>query len=170
LWFAWVTFFRTLFDPEFAARAWAVRDGLPAAPAPAAPKKELPPPPSTDAALQLLALLQQDGRLVDFLEQDVAEFSDADIGAAARAVHEGARKALRAHVKLEAVRSEEEGSTVTLEEGFNADSVKLSGNVGGKPPYKGVVRHRGWRAKSISLPVAVSGHDVKVLCPAEVEL
>src|SRR5262249_9062596 len=122
------------------------------------------------AALQLLAVLQRDGRLIDFLEQDVAAFSDADIGAAARAVHEGARKALRAHVALAPVRDEEEGATVTLADGFDAASIKLAGNVTGRAPYKGVLRHRGWRAKNISLPVAVKGHDVAVLCPAEVEL
>jgi hypothetical protein len=166
LWFAWVCFFRTLFDPGFATRAWTVKDALPEAPK----KKELPPPPSTDAALQLLALFQREGRLIDFLEQDVASFSDADIGAAARAVHEGSRKALRAHVTLSPVRDEEEGAKVKLEDGFDAESVKLSGNVSGKPPFEGVMRHRGWRAARISLPVATAGHDVTVLCPAEVEL
>ena len=175
LWFAWVCFFRTLFDPEFAARAWSVRAALPA-PEPKAPtkapepKRELPPPPSTDAALQLLSLLQREGRLVDFLEQDITSFEDAEIGAAARAVHDGARKALHAHLKLEPVRAEEEGAKVTLDNGFDAESVKLSGNVSGKGPFTGVLRHRGWRAKDLSLPVAVKGHDVHVICPAEVEL
>ena len=184
LWFAWVCFFRALFDGDFAARAWTVKDALPAAPA--APKKlekaetsekpaktehrPPPPPPSTDAALQLLGLLQREGRLVDFLEQDVAGFEDAEIGAAARAVHEGTRKALRAHVTLSPVRDEEEDAKLTLPEGFDAASVKLTGNVTGKAPFTGTLRHRGWRATSISLPVAVEGHDVRVLCPAEVEL
>jgi hypothetical protein len=188
LWFAWACFFRTLFDPDFAARAWHVRDALPEAPKPArervapATKPDAGPvapvapavapvaPPSTDGALQLLALLQREGRLVDFLEQDIASFDDADIGAAARAVHEGSRKALRAHVTLEPVRSEEEGAKVTLQDGFDAESVKLSGNVSGKGPFKGVLRHRGWRVKDVHLPVAVKGHDVHVVCPAEVEL
>jgi hypothetical protein len=173
LWFAWVCFFRALFDAEFAGRVWGVRD----APAlagksaqPAAKERAAVVAPSTDAALQLLSLMQREGRLLDFLEQDVAAFDDADIGAAARAVHEGTRKALRAHVKLEVVRAEEEGAKITLNEGYDAESVKLSGNVTGKAPYTGVLRHRGWRAKEISLPVAVEGHDVRVLCPAEVEL
>jgi Domain of unknown function (DUF2760) len=178
LWFAWICFFRALFDGDFAARAWTVRDALSA---PAAEKKEpaakparppatTPPPPSTDAALQLLGLLQREGRLVDFLEQDVAGFDDAEIGAAARAVHEGSRKALRAHVTLAPVREEEEEAKVTLAAGFDAASVKLTGNVTGKPPFAGTLRHRGWRATKISLPVAVEGHDVHVLCPAEVEI
>ncbi len=177
LWFAWVCFFRALFDGDFAGRAWTVRDALPApAPAPAkarAAKPErpvAPPPPSTDAALQLLGLLQREGRLIDFLEQDVAGFEDAEIGAAARAVHEGTRKALRAHVTLATVRDEEEETKVTLAEGFDAAAVKLTGNVVGKAPYTGTLRHRGWRATKISLPVAVEGHDVRVLCPAEIEL
>jgi Domain of unknown function (DUF2760) len=184
LWFAWICFFRALFDGDFAARAWSVRDALPAPALPAPAKRDEPapdkpakperaappPPPSTDAALQLLGLLQREGRLIDFLEQDVATFEDAEIGAAARAVHEGSRKALRAHVTLAPVREEEEETKVTLAEGFDAASVKLTGNVTGKPPFAGTLRHRGWRATKISLPVAVDGHDVRILCPAEVEL
>ncbi len=177
LWFAWVCFFRALLDGDFAARAWTVRDALPAPAKEAAkdaPAKETAKapasPPSTDAALQLLGVLQREGRLIDFLEQDVTDFPDADIGAAARAVHAGARKALRAHVTLAPVREEEEETKLTLEAGFDAASVKLTGNVAGKPPYAGVLRHRGWRATKITLPVAVEGHDVRVLCPAEVEL
>jgi hypothetical protein len=168
LWFAWVCFFRTLFDPGFAWRAWSAREVLPAPPREANP--EAPRTPSADSALQLLALLQQGGRLIDFLEQDVASFSDADIGAAARAVHEGSRKALRSHVTLTPLRDEDEGASVTLEDGFDAEAVKLSGSVRGRGPYKGVLRHRGWRAKSIALPTTVKGHDVTVLFPAEVEL
>jgi hypothetical protein len=171
LWFAWACFFLVLFDGELAARFFAARKGeLPAPKSEAKPKPALPPPPSTDAALQLLALLQREGRLVDFLQQDVTTFSDEEIGAAARAVHMGARKALAAHVKLEPVRAEEEGAKVTLADGYDAESVKLSGNVAGKAPFTGVLRHRGWRAIDMSLPVAVKGHDVKVICPAEVEL
>jgi len=160
LWFAWVCFFRTLFDADFAARAWSIRPALPA-PEPA---------PSTDSALQLLGLLQREGRLIDFLEQDIAGFADAEVGAAARAVHEGARKALHAHLTLEPVRTEEEGVKVTLTEGYDAMTIKLSGNVSGTAPFTGVLRHRGWQATSLSLPVAVKGHDVKVICPAEVEI
>lgn len=188
LWFAWVCFFRVLFDGVYAAQLHAGK-ALPAAPTtpelPSAPepkalpaepaKPELKPvpqpePPKTDAALQLLALLQREGRLVDFLEEDVASFPDADIGAAARVVHAGCRKALRDHVKLEAVRSEEEGVRVTLPEGFDAEEVKLTGNVQGKGPYTGTLRHRGWRASSISLPTAVGAHDVRIVAQAEVEL
>jgi hypothetical protein len=178
LWFAWVCFFRVLFDGAFATRAWDAREvrALPS-PAPAAepprlsaPKPAAVEPPSVTAALQLLALFQREGRLVDFLEQDLAGFADADIGGVARVVHEGCRKALREHVTIAAVRAEDEGAPVTLAAGFNPAEVKLSGNVAGSAPYQGVLRHRGWRATKTSLPVPVAGHDPQVLAPAEVEL
>jgi hypothetical protein len=186
LWFAWVCFFRVLFDGAFASKVY----GLPALPAPEPtpepepgpkPKAELkaepkpaklepPKAPEPDAALQLLALLQREGRLVDFLEEDIGGAADADIGAAARVVHAGCRKALREHVKLEPVRSEEEGARVTLAEGFSATEVKLTGNVQGKGPHTGTLRHRGWRAAAVTLPTAVDGHDARVVAQAEVEL
>jgi hypothetical protein len=93
-----------------------------------------------------------------------------EIGAVARVVHEGCRKALHAHATITPIRSEEEGATVTLPEGFSPALVKLSGNVQGSAPYKGVVRHRGWRAVDLVLPTPVKGHDSTVIAPAEVEL
>lgn len=181
LWFAYVVFFRVLFNGEYAAQLQSLppAKALPAPvpektkalpePAKKAPEPE-PAPPSTDAALQLLALLQREGRLVDFLEEDVASFADADIGAAARVVHTGCRKAIREHVKLEPVRTEEEGARVTLPDPLDAASVKLTGNVAGKGPYTGTLRHRGWRAVEITMPTAIAGHDARILAQAEVEL
>jgi hypothetical protein len=173
LWFAWLCFFRVLFDGAFATRAWEAREPKALPPAAKEPKLEAPAPeqpaPGT-AALQLLAMLQREGRLVDFLEQDIAGFGDAEIGAVARVVHEGCRKTLREHVELASVRKEQEGDPVTLEAGFDPAEVKLSGNVQGQPPYKGVLRHRGWRASDIKLPILVKGHDARVVAPAEVEL
>jgi hypothetical protein len=173
LWFAWVSFFRVLFDGAFAARVWSARAALP----PAATEPPAPPAAPTDdaaaraiGALQLLAILQREGRLVDFLEQDILGFADADVGAAARVVHDGCRKALRAHAKIAPVREEDEGAKVTLAAGFDATEVKLTGNVAGKGPYTGVLRHRGWRAPEMTLPLPMKGHDATVVAPAEVEL
>jgi hypothetical protein len=180
LWFAWACFFRVLFDGLFAGRVWAVRDArLPPAPSlgaerpnpPALTREPAPAAvPPVDSALQLLGLFQREGRLVDFLEQDVATFSDADVGAAARVVHEGCRKALRAHATIAPIRAEEEGARVTLPSGFPPAEVKLSGNVTGAGPFSGVLRHRGWRATRLTLATQVAGHDAGVLAPAEVEL
>ena len=176
LWFAWLCFFRVLFDGRFAARAFALRaaPALPPAPAPGPARRPRPRARSARArlraALQLLALLQREGRLVDFLQQDIASFPDADVGVAARVVHEGCRKALRAHAEIEPVRAEEEGARVTLDAGFDADAVKLVGDVKGEPPYAGVLRHRGWRANTPRAAALVGDHDAHVLAPAEVEL
>ncbi|WP_437285785.1 DUF2760 domain-containing protein [Sorangium sp. So ce406] len=196
LWFAFACFFRVLFDAQFAARAWRARaaaalppaergapepaerdreGGAPRLPGAAEVAKKEPAPapqaaPAVTSALQLLALLQREGRLVDFLEQDIASFGDADVGVAARMVHEGCRKALRGHAKLAPVRREDEGARVTLEAGYSPAEVKLIGNVSGSAPYRGVLRHRGWRAEELSLPTPVAGHDASVIAPAEVEL
>jgi hypothetical protein len=182
LWFAWLCFFRVLFDGAFAARAWAAKQpaSLPPGPSLPAPTPSLaasvptpslaPPSPAPTPALQLLSLFQREGRLVDFLQQDIAAFPDADVGAAARVVHDGCRKALRDHVTIEPVRKEDEGARVVLNPGFAPDEVKLTGGVGGQPPYAGVLRHRGWRATRLDLPTVVGDHDARVLAPAEVEL
>jgi hypothetical protein len=180
--FAFAAFFRILFDGVFAQRLWNARELLPASEkekpdAEAPPISEAPQKPnfSTEAAeengaLLFLGLMQREGRLIDFLEQEISSFSDADVGAAARAVHEGSRRALRAHAKVEPVRGEDEGEKVTLEAGFDANAIKLTGNVRGEPPHTGTLKHPGWRAVKMNLPRAMSGHDVRILAPAEVEL
>ncbi len=124
---------------------------------------------SNDAALQLLALLQREGRLIDFLQQDVAEFPDAAVGAAARVVHDGCRKALASHLEIKPVRGEREGGSVTIDV-VDPNAVKLVGNVSGNAPFRGTLRHRGWRVESVKLPSVVEGYDARVLAPAEVEL
>ena len=176
---AFGAFFKTLGDAEFAAR---VRDdSVGPAPAPAAAPSPAPvaaPAPAAaplreatpDAALQLLSLFQREARLIDFTQENLSGYSDADIGAAARVVHEGCSKVLREHFTIDAVRSEAEGSRVTLPEGFDAAAVRLTGNVVGKAPFTGTLSHRGWRASSVRLPKLAEAHDAKVLAPAEVEL
>ncbi len=119
-------------------------------------------------ALQLLALLQREGRLIDFCEEDLAGFPDAQIGAAARTVHEGCRKALRGAFTFASVRPEGEGDTVTVPQGFDPQTIRLTGNVTGSPPFTGVLRHHGWKVASVRMPAA-SG-DPTVIAPAEVEL
>lgn len=122
------------------------------------------------AALQLLGLLQREARFVDFVQEDVAGYQDAEIGAAARVVHEGCRKALREHFTLEPIRAEAEGSRVTLPAGFDATAVRVSGNVVGQPPFTGTLAHRGWRATDVRLPQLTDAQAAAVIAQAEVEL
>lgn len=179
LFFAWACFFRVLFDGAFAARAHLVKDALPPAPEPVKeapePVKEAPKPAKpvaapVDAALQLLALFQREGRFVDFLEQDITTFPDADVGTAARVVHEGCRRALHGHAKVEPIHESEEGKKVDVPSGFDAATLKLVGNVSGKGPYRGTLQHRGWRVAGLSLPEGLAGFDATIVAPAEVEL
>ena len=123
-----------------------------------------------DAALQLLGLLQKEARFIDFAQEDVSQYTDADIGAAARVVHEGCRKVLRQHFELESVRTEAEGKRITLPKGFDAGSIRITGNIVGQAPFTGTLVHRGWKATEVKLPKITEGHDVKIVAPAEVEL
>lgn len=123
-----------------------------------------------DAALQLLGLLQKEARFIDFIKEDIASFSDADIGVAARVVHEGCNKAINEHFTLVTVRSEQEGSKITLPEGFDAAAVRLTGNIVGTAPFTGTLVHKGWQVTGIRLPKLTSGHNVTIVAPAEVEL
>ena len=154
-----------------------------AAPAPALGREEEAAPPpaervearsaeaSSDRAVQLLALLQRDGRLVDFLTEDIAPYQDAQIGAAVRELHGNCRKALEQYVTLEPVIDGEEDRPVTVEEGFDPAEVKFVGNVTGRPPLRGLLRHRGWRVAQINLPsLPPQGAGREVVAPAEVEI
>jgi hypothetical protein len=180
LWLALVAPFRLLFDARFAAAVVNARN--PALAAPGEPEPEPAPTPeppaprvsltdaSPDAALQLLGLFQREGRFVDFLMEDVSAFTDADIGAAARVVHDGCKRALDAHFTVEPVRAEEEGASLEIAAGYDAHALRLTGNVVGDGPYRGALAHRGWRVSDVHLPKLVEGHDSRVLAPAEVEL
>ncbi len=173
------SFFALLGDGHLAARVQALRHGAPLAsemPPPAPVQAPVAPPASVrataqvDAALQLLALLQRESRFVDFLQEDVTAYSDAEVGGAARLLHGGARKVLLETFDLEAVRSEAEGSRLTLPTGFDAAAVRVTGNVVGQPPFTGTLQHKGWRATAVRLPSLAEGHDARVIAPAEVEL
>jgi hypothetical protein len=170
---AFAAFFRVLFNAPYAGRVARLGSGevTPQVPAPVA-KPEAPKLRSapTDSALQLLGLLQREGRLIDFVLEDVAGFSDAEVGAAARVVHDSVRKALKSHLELERVRPESEGSKVSVAKGFSANEVRLTGNVVGEAPFSGTLTHAGWRVTRFELPRLSEGNDLKVLAPAEVEL
>lgn len=182
---AFGAFFSTLSDAAYAARVekLSLPEVAPAAPvAPVAPAPAPAPVPTPaaapvilkqatpDAALQLLALLQREARLIDFTQENLGSHADADIGAAARVVHEGCAKVMREYFSIEPVRQEAEGSRIVLQEGFDSAQVRLTGNVVGSAPFTGTLSHRGWRASSVRLPKLSEQHDAAILAPAEVEL
>ena len=110
------------------------------------------------------------GRFVDFVRDSVDGASDADIGAAAREVHRGCRKVLDQHLSFEPVMPGEEEAKVTVPKGFDPAEVRLIGEAKGEPPFRGTLRHHGWRVVDAKLPTLAEGIDRSVIAPAEVEL
>lgn len=136
-----------------------------------AAKPEPPKPPRLSAEpVRLLALLNREARLLDFLLEDVGGASNDQLGAGVREVHKKAQAVLKEHLTLEPVVNQAEESTVEVPAGFDTSAIRLTGNVTGQPPFKGKLIHHGWRVKGYNIPKVPEGQDDLVLVPAEVEL
>lgn len=120
--------------------------------------------------VHLLSMFQREGRLLDFLSEDLNAYEDAQIGAAVRSIHENCNRVTAKYLSLEPVLDQEEGRTLTLQKGFDPLAVKLIGNVTGEPPFTGVIRHKGWKTGKLELPTLSAGQDPSVIAPAEVEI
>jgi len=135
-------------------------------------KAAAPPAPvvkTSDGALQLLAILQRDSRLVDFLMEDIAQYSDDQVGAAVRELHDQCRDSVSRYLTLQPVIDGVEG-TFAKAPSADAQLVKFVGNVPAKPPTGGILRHKGWRAAKVDLPQLSSRQDAAILAPAEIEI
>jgi hypothetical protein len=145
-----------------------VQAAPPPAPEPVAPAPKTPAPDAV--AVRAISIFQSEGRLLDFLLEDIDGYQDAEIGAAVREIHRGCRRALHDHFKVMPVRSEAEESMVTVPEGYDPAEIRLVGNVVGRPPFSGTLKHKGWRVEEVRLPNIPDGKGAKVIAPAEVEL
>jgi hypothetical protein len=168
---------RGTLPPEVAARFAPARDVRPAGSAPAstsaAPPVAAPPPPvqdTGDRAVQLLALLQREGRLVDFLREALGTYADAQVGAAVRSVHAGCREVLDRYLGLEPILADAEGAETQIGAAVSPSAVKLVGAVASQGAVRGVVRHRGWRVGRVELPPLPSADARPIVSPAEVEV
>lgn len=170
---AFRSFFAILFTgrlaPDLAqALGFGAPRSQPAAPTPAA--KPAPQARPSDGALQILGILQRDSRLIDFLMEDISAYSDDQVGAAVRTLHDQSRESLNRYLRLAPVIDAVEGSFTKIESSDPA-SVKLLGNVpvSGKA-QGGLLRHKGWRAEKIDLPPLAPNQSASILAPAEVEV
>jgi hypothetical protein len=120
--------------------------------------------------LLLLSLLQREGRLVDFLEEDLEVYDDARIGASVRSIQETCKKSLNRYLDPKAVIDQDEGEEITVSAGFDPGAIKLTGNVTGQPPFKGILQHRGWKAGIFDLPALSGTVSADIISPAEVEI
>ncbi len=157
--------FRVLGDAKLAGQLVALEG-----PAAAKPMPEPPAEKTHASGLAVLALFQREGRLIDFLQENIASFTDAEIGGAARVVHAGSRKVLGQFLSLEPIFKDTEGFEVTVPAGFNAERIRLTGNVAGQPPFRGLLKHHGWVTTSVRFPALSTALDPRVIAPAEVEL
>jgi hypothetical protein len=151
----------------------AVQPPVPTAPAPkpVAAKPAAPKPPARSEAITLLAALQREARFVDFVQESLAGYSDAQIGAAARDVHRDCGAVLARMFALRPAVAEEEGKEVEVPAGFDAGRWRLTGNVTGQPPFHGRLVHPGWEATVCELPTwSGSAAAARIVAPAEVEL
>jgi hypothetical protein len=152
---------------EIVATAAAGQSAADAAPAvtPAVPVER-----PDDGAVLMLAVLQREGRLVDFLMEDLGGYSDAQIGAAVRDVHANCRHALESALDVEPILDGAEDQAVSVPAGFDPASIKLVGRVVGTGPFTGVLRHRGWRSSRIQLPALGAPSSRQIVAPAEIEI
>jgi Domain of unknown function (DUF2760) len=156
---AWKAFGKVLGDASAAEKIKAVLNPPPPA-----------PPKLSGEPVRLLALLQQEARLVDFLLEDISHATPEQIAAGVRAIHPKAQQALKERLSLEPILPNKEDETVSVPPGFDPSAVQVTGNVTGSPPFKGVLVHHGWRVKGYKIPPTPTGQDDLVLVPAQVEI
>jgi hypothetical protein len=161
-------FKRALVDPGFCRQAAEWGSPLQAQAKPKA--AGLAPERVHASGLAVVAMLQREGRLIDFLKEDMAAFSDAEIGAAARVVHAGCRKVFSEYFTIEPALKDAEGAAIQVPAGFDAQRIRLTGNIAGQPPFRGTLKHHGWVASAVRLPAIPEAMDPRVLAAAEVEL
>ncbi|HEY7789808.1 MAG TPA: DUF2760 domain-containing protein [Vicinamibacterales bacterium] len=166
--------FASFFLILFRSRLPAALQQAAAPVAPPIPTPDLTPPSAilddADRAVQMIALLQRDGRLIDFLMEDLASYNDAQIGAAVRDVHDACRRALDRYVTLEPILDGREGEPATVADRIDPAAIRLVGNVTGQPPFRGTVLHRGWRASRVDLPDLAGTGARRVVAQAEIEV
>ena len=139
----------------------------------APPPVQQPPPAENQAESEIVAffaLLQEKGRLVDFLMEDVAGYDDAEVGAAARVIHQGCRQVLQEYFKISPVSDAQEGTQVTVPAGYATDQYRVVGKLSGNPPFTGTLLHKGWKTEFVKLPRIVTSGRLPSIAPAEVEI
>lgn len=137
--------------------------------------KPPPPPPERHPEAEVVAflgLLQEKGRLVDFLMDDVSIYDDSRVGAAARVVHFGCRDVLQEHFKITPISDAEEGSQVMIPENYSIDEYRLMGKITGNPPFRGILLHKGWKTESVKLPRLIKTEEKRLpsITPALIEV
>jgi hypothetical protein len=120
--------------------------------------------------LHLFSMMQREGRLMDFLAEDLDQYEDSQIGSAVRAIHAGCRRIVQEYLDPQPVLIQAEGENVVIDGDFDPGAIKLTGKVVGEPPFEGILRHKGWQVGKLKLPTLSGRQNTKIITPAEVEL
>jgi hypothetical protein len=183
---AFRAFFRSLFDASTATRVdealratglSAGRDQVPQ-PSPSQPSLVITEPvpireqkPVQNGAITLLASLQRDARLVDFLQEDLNNYSNEQVGAAVRDIHRDSAHVLERFFAIRSVLKQAEGDKITVPAGFDAGRYRLTGKLNGAAPFQGTLQHHGWEVTKCELPAFTGSESAgKTIAPVEVEI
>lgn len=188
---AFRAFWRCLWDPQFsgdvaerikagpaAKIAGAAAPSLPE-PAPAEKpsakpeqkaKEKAPPPAGRSEALTLLATLQREGRLIDFLKEPLADYSAEQIRGVVLDVHRDCGAVLERLFAVRPATEQAEGETIELPAGYDAGKFRLLGEAKPTGPQKATIVHPGWQATRCEVPVWTgAAPSALILAPVEVE-
>ncbi|EMI57844.1 DUF2760 domain-containing protein [Rhodopirellula sallentina] len=172
-------FWKALFDSAAAERMATALDGegqprLETAEAPPSESSKKTQPirklaPTQNPAITLLATLQRDARLVDLIQEDLDQYQDAQVGAAARPCLKQCRQSLDRILKIEKLVDAKENESITVPADASAARYRWIGESSGTEETTGKVVHPGWQAVSIELPQwSGDEDDAKVIAPAQV--
>ena len=167
-------FCKLLFNRELSDSFQQLLDGNtqakiapPSEPAKPAPVK--PATPTRSEAISLLAALQREARLLDIVNESLDEFSDEQIGAAARDVLRDSGEVIERMFGLQPLTDQADGSNMEIPGSFDPAEFRLTGNVAGEGPFRGTVAHHGWKATRSEVP-KWTGQESSALIVAPVEL
>jgi len=129
------------------------------------------PVPARSEAITLLSALQRETRLVDLVKQPLADFTDEQIGAAARNVLSEAATVLDRFFAIQPIASVGEGAPCDVPKGYDPGRYKLAGAVEGGGPFQGKLAHHGWQATTVKLPAWTGSREAAlVIAPAEIDV
>jgi hypothetical protein len=155
-------------------KVWRLENRTPVAETQTAPAQntqaESHAPDSHADIAQLLTLMQQHARLLDFVSEDITHFSDQQVGAVARVVHSGLQKVLRENLSYQAILAQPEQAAIQIPAQFDAQRIRLIGQPQGQGPYQGQLIHGGWQLNQVNLPKRGRDYQANILQPAEVEV
>ena len=124
-------------------------------------------PPTRSDAITLLSALQREARLVDLIQENLSEFSDAQVGAAARPCLEQSSATLNRLFDLKPVCEAADGSTVDVGPEETAARYQWTGEGSGT---SGSLIHHGWQASQVELPqFSGDAADALIVAPAQIQ-